>query len=138
MSATEFESSPLTPEQEAEAAKAGRIFINTMVKIARETLPNGSAPERMQLITTMAVQTSTTGAALAFDDAASQGLDADLYEAMILGLASAVGMKLGVVDSVTREFAMRVFWDGLHGGIAHAEQAVAAKAPKSDSGIITQ
>jgi len=120
--AVPFENKPLTAEQESEVAKAARIFVNTLIKVTRDTMPAGSAPERMQLIVTMGTQSVVTGAALSFDSEATAGLDADLYESIILGLASAVGMKLGVVDPLTREHALRTFWRGVHGGIEHAAQ----------------
>lgn len=118
--AQEFTSTPMTPEQQDQVTKAARIFTNTMVTVVRQQLPNGSAPDKLQLMTTMAIQSVTTGAALAFDDAASAGLDADLFEALLLGMASAIGMKLGALDPFTREHAMRTVLHGMHGAIAHA------------------
>lgn len=118
--AQEFTATPLTRDQEAQVAKAARIFINNLITVVREQMPNGSAPEKLQMIATLAVQASTTGAALAFDDAASAGLDADLFEALLLGMSSAMGMKLGALDALSREYAMRIVLQGMHGAIAHA------------------
>lgn len=131
-----LESTPLTAETQSEVEKAARIFTNTLVKAAQETLPIGSPTERMQLIVTMGVQAVTTGAGRAFNDAASQGLDAELYESMVLGMGTGVGTKLGVVDPFTREHALRVLWQGIHGGIQHGEAMAQAEVKAAKPGII--
>ena len=134
MAAVQYTPTELTPESLAEVTKAARIYTNSLVKAAQEALPTADAPSRMQLIVSMGVQAVTTGAGRAFDDVANEGLDASLYEAMLLGLASAVGIKLGVVDPFTREHAMRVFWQGVHGGIATGEEM--ARSATAKAGLI--
>lgn len=129
-----LENTPLSAETQSEVEKAARIFTNTLVRAAQETLPAGSPTERMQLIVTMGVQAVTTGAGRAFNDAAHSGLDAALYESMVLGMGTGVGTKLGVVDPFTREHALRVLWQGIHGGIQHGEAMTKTAADKA--GII--